>query len=720
MSTRVPSLVALLVLGACDPARVHSSAGGDRATAAAACSAPGTDLQSLLDQGQSLDLCPSSTYALNAALVFKASGQRISTPSASHPREYATLRIASGSAANAITSHGLDSLVVEKLIVDGNRQALGAFTGAAADNYALVLLVGGKGNTVRNTVLKNTRSWSSLQLHESGGCEGGLVENNVVLWAGCDPRGNGCAPGDPPAKWGDGISMPCRNTVVRNNLIIDATDVGIVLFGAPGSTVENNHVAAVSRETLGGVALVDVMDLFAVSGSRANKDAVTDYRGDSVRNNRLSAAGARVHIGVAVGPPIWFGPDWLGARTLGVSVTQNRLDGDAFGYGVVANGCEQVRIEGNSSAAQHGGAGDGVNGAAATPRPFLYRPSTTVNPVALQGDFVADNALTSLLRLHNCPKTGAGFWRCNYTSAEARAIVRLAYIEMLGREPDASGWDHYAKRLVNERLSADDLRRALMGSQEFAQKHPGVAASAMQTHRQAVWERALFDVVAADLGAGKAWPAASSLFDRALQAIASGATPAAPAATCDPTSQPSPHWGVKNGQCLPSCGGLGGTSSFPTPCAQNGKVDAGAAYDVDYCCRDAAAPAPTSPAQTPQPPAPAGAGNSLAKGESLQPGQQRVSSDGRFSLVYQHDGNLVLYLLATGAPLWASNTGGTSAGVTAMQTDGNLVVYDQGGVARWASSTGASADRLYVQDDGNLVIRDTAGQPLWASNTGGH
>jgi hypothetical protein len=715
MTKEVPNRVFLIIVlcGACDPAAVNSDdRGGDRGMSAGACRAPGTDLQAVLSQGQDLALCPSSTYSLSAPLHYKANGQKISTPSAKHPREYATLKLASSSAASAVTSQALSNLVLEKVVVDGSRGALGAYAGP--ENHALVLLVAGKGNTVRNVVLKNTRSWSSLQLHESTGqCDGGLVENNIVLWAGCDPRGNGCAPGDPPAKWGDGISMPCRNTVVRNNLIIDATDVGIVLFGAPGSTVEKNHVAAVSRETLGGVALVDVMDLYAVSGSKANRDAVTDYRGDRVRSNRLSAAGARIHIGVAVGPPIWFGPDWLGARTLGVSVTQNRLDGDAFGYGVVANGCEQVRIEGNTSVAQHGGAADGVAGVAATPRPFLYRTSTTVNPVALQGDFVADDALTSLLRLYRCPKTGAGFWSCDYTAAEARAAVRMAYIEMLGREPDASGWDHHTKRLLDERLSADDLRRDLMASTEFGQRYPGVSPGAMQAHRQAVWESALYDVVAADLNAGKPWPAASGLFDRALQAMASGAKPATPPAapTCDPKTQPAPHWGVKNGQCLPSCGGLGGTSSFATPCAQNGKVDAGAAHDVPYCCKE-----PTAPAK---PPAQTGAGNSLAKGQSLLPGQKRVSSDGRFSLIYQGDGNLVLYRLADGAALWSTGTAGAGAGVTAMQSDGNLVVYDKGGAARWASKTGASADRLFVQDDGNLVIRDAAGQPLWASGTGG-
>jgi len=32
-------------------------------------------------------------------------------------------------------------------------------------------------------------------------------------------------------------------------------------------------------------------------------------------------------------------------------------------------------------------------------------------------------------------------------------------------------------------------------------------------------------------------------------------------------------------------GVLGGTSAYTTPCSKHGKVDAGEAYDVAYCCK---------------------------------------------------------------------------------------------------------------------------------------
>jgi hypothetical protein len=102
-------------------------------------------------------------------------------------------------------------------------------------------------------------------------------------------------------------------------------------------------------------------------------------------------------------------------------------------------------------------------------------------------------------------------------------------------------------------------------------------------------------------------------------------------------------------------------------------------------------------------------------GDFLLPGQSRQSADGRFRLVYQVDGNLVLYQESN--PLWATATFGTTPGFVAMQTDGNFVVYDSAG-AVWASNTwGHPGSFLVVQDDGNTVIYSAGSSPLWATNT---
>lgn len=100
----------------------------------------------------------------------------------------------------------------------------------------------------------------------------------------------------------------------------------------------------------------------------------------------------------------------------------------------------------------------------------------------------------------------------------------------------------------------------------------------------------------------------------------------------------------------------------------------------------------------------------------LSTGQQIKSPDGRFRLVQQSDGNLVLYSGSTA--LWASYAFGSNF-TTYFQADGNLVTYGPSG-AVWNSGTNAIGARLALQNDGNLVIYDLNDRVVWATNTSGH
>ena len=105
----------------------------------------------------------------------------------------------------------------------------------------------------------------------------------------------------------------------------------------------------------------------------------------------------------------------------------------------------------------------------------------------------------------------------------------------------------------------------------------------------------------------------------------------------------------------------------------------------------------------------------LLPGESLAVGASRSSCDGRFGLVMQGDGNLVLYQNGVGALWWTGTNSGQAA---VMQTDGNFVLYSAS-QALWSSNSwGHPGATLAIQNDGNLVVY-SGGIPLWNSQTGG-
>lgn len=113
-------------------------------------------------------------------------------------------------------------------------------------------------------------------------------------------------------------------------------------------------------------------------------------------------------------------------------------------------------------------------------------------------------------------------------------------------------------------------------------------------------------------------------------------------------------------------------------------------------------------------------GATLETGTSLTSGHCLNSASGRFVLAMQTDGNLVLYDDTPNPnpwiPLWSSGTSGHPGSYVAMQTDGNLVVYSSSNVALWWSGTSGTSGGyyLFLQDDGNVVVY----QPfLWSTNT---
>lgn len=112
-------------------------------------------------------------------------------------------------------------------------------------------------------------------------------------------------------------------------------------------------------------------------------------------------------------------------------------------------------------------------------------------------------------------------------------------------------------------------------------------------------------------------------------------------------------------------------------------------------------------------------GNSCYRGEisytALKIGESLKSSNGKYRLTMQTDGNLVVY--CGDNALWSSGTyGSTVMEGLKFQSDQNLVLY--GPEAIWASVTDNSGgSRLTMQDDGNLVLYTTDNTSVWHTET---
>ncbi|MCH9688943.1 MAG: peptidoglycan DD-metalloendopeptidase family protein [Deltaproteobacteria bacterium] len=132
-------------------------------------------------------------------------------------------------------------------------------------------------------------------------------------------------------------------------------------------------------------------------------------------------------------------------------------------------------------------------------------------------------------------------------------------------------------------------------------------------------------------------------------------------------------------------------------------------------CGGAAPPPPAPPGVDPPAPPPPGCGTMTAS-ETLMANEALTSCDGRFSLVTQSDGNLVLYKQGGGV-LWHTYTHGNAVSGLVMQPDGNLVLYSASGSVLWHAGThGNHGAYLSLQDDGNLVVY-SGGTALWHSQT---
>ena len=451
---------------------------------------PVDDIQAILDTGRNVELQRGQIVEVSHPLMFRTSGQRIETVGSESASDYARIVMADGAQGALINAHGIAGATLSKLILDGNRQGFRSDDGQLVEEP--MLSFGGAGadrQVIEKCIVMNGRcsgGWGAIHVQEGG--KDIVVRENVVFSAGADIRGNGRSAFEKPFGWGDGISTASRNTLIENNLIYDATDEGIMLQGAPGSQVRRNVVAALSREMLGGIALIDPFKYFELDSAKKT----FDYQGVVVEDNLILAAGGRIHAGFPIGGAPWNG-HFAGTVLIGATIRNNHISGGAGGYGFVVDGVDRFEVSGNTSDAIYSGLGDGWQGMPPDePQAFMFNPST-IGDSNLQHDFVPmRKSLSGVLRARRTPKdsrNALGYRDQPYPKEEATAVVEMAFVEMLGRRPSDAERSHWMNWLQQTRSNADMIRRNLMTTPEFVSQHGFVDPLELHRWRKERWLR---------------------------------------------------------------------------------------------------------------------------------------------------------------------------------------------------------------------------------------
>jgi hypothetical protein len=360
--------------------------------------------------GYILQLCPGKQYLIQSPILFAAPQQEISTLGYPTGDDRATL-VVSGPVADGKghttavdgTCSTCSGVKLRNIQINGTRG------GASPTQGGGNIEMGGQNSDQLIEYVRSydPRSWSCLHIQEGAlNCKNVTVQNNDIGPCGSDSF----------QEWADGISMSCLDSVVRNNMINNPTDGGIVLFGAPGTQVYNNTIWVVNQTLLGGINMVDY-DPF--SGS---------YAGTVVRNNTILggfAAGtatagetkgqnfedAIIKIGIAIGPRTWFGDRFGRNVSQSGTVVDNRLTG-AFSYAIAITSAKNFTVQnnvlfGNTSFIGARGPNCTTFDTVPTPAPFVFGTNAT-EALTLQPDFqtIPDgDSLTCVL-----PPDGGDYW----------------------------------------------------------------------------------------------------------------------------------------------------------------------------------------------------------------------------------------------------------------------------------------------------------------------
>jgi IS1 family transposase len=101
--------------------------------------------------------------------------------------------------------------------------------------------------------------------------------------------------------------------------------------------------------------------------------------------------------------------------------------------------------------------------------------------------------------------------------------------------------------------------------------------------------------------------------------------------------------------------------------------------------------------------------DSIAQGSCLKPEEFRISSNGKYKLLFRETGRLAVERTDINCTAWETQIGNDRAAIACHQNDGHFVLYDGRRkviwTSRWFGVVGVRTTAV-IQDDGQFVIKE--------------
>ncbi len=296
-------------------------------------------LQACLDHGGTVALPAGNPgFILAKGLVITQDGTTLRGADPAHP----ALLVAAATLQNTmILGNGRSNIVVRFLSLDGNRPARTAFLNKCSGYrlWASGLVV----DFARNFALLDNRITRTLcgAALEVDGVDFEIARNVI------ETNGHGTENRDASEPWADGITLHnCNNGQVHDNLVTDATDVGIVTGGG-SCDIEHNEIVNASQHVFGGITL----------HAFANVDV--DHTGTVVAYNAVRGQNGMLAFGFSLGIHPWSRYPYI----TGGTVACNSVSGSVANIEI--DGARSLTVRDNMIGAT--GTGAPRCGGAATP-----------------------------------------------------------------------------------------------------------------------------------------------------------------------------------------------------------------------------------------------------------------------------------------------------------------------------------------------------------------